>query len=150
MSQSKGIARMVLRAGLVVLATFLLWTGYQIQGRAYIQRSVTYELGWASWLKWNGVSVLAGLAIGLAMLLPRSVRYRPSRVILLAALPIVWLADSALLFGPNSAVKFGQQHLRFLLRWPASIDKFGFEPVMAIVAAVWLGLAIAAGFEQGQ
>lgn len=98
------------------------------------------------WLKWHGLYLLAGLSFGLAMVLPRRVRYRPGRALLLGAIPILLLAHLTVVLGPSSVVKFTQQHLGFVARWPSSNDLLLFESTMGTVVAVWLGLSIAAGF----
>jgi hypothetical protein len=147
-SQKDGIPRLVSRGVLVVLAVFLLWAGFIVHKHAAVQARATSTLPlWGSWLKWHGLYVIAGLSFGLAAALPRGVRYRLGRALLLGALPIVWLVHVGLV-GPG--VHFTVQHLGFVARWPSSADLAEFEWTMDAVAAAWLGLSIAAGFEQGK
>ena len=143
-SQKDGIPRMVARGALVVLAGFLLWAGFTSQMHTLTQRAATFTVPWGGWLKWHGLYLLAGLSFGLAMVLPRRVRYRPSRALLLGAIPILWLVHLTLTLGP--AVEFTQQHLGFVARWPSSSGLYAFETSMGLVVGVWLGLSLAAGF----
>ena len=147
-SQKDGVPRMVARGALVVLAVFLLWAGFTSEMHTQIQQGRTFILPWGGWLKWHGLYLLAGVSLGLAMILPRRVRYRPGRALLLGAIPILWLIHLTLILGPNSAVNFTLQHLGIVARWPSSpsLSQFESSPSMDLVAGVWLGLSIAAGF----
>lgn len=137
---------MLIRGALVVLAVFLLWAGFTSEKHSEIQRGATFILPWGGWLKWHGLYVLAGVSLGLAMVLPRRVRYKPGRALLLGAIPILWLIHLTLVLGPSSAVNFTLQHLRPVARWPSSGSLSEFEWSMDVVVGVWLGLSIAAGF----
>ena len=145
-SQKDGVPRMVARGALVVLAVFLLWAGFTSEMHAQIHTAATFTLPWGGWLKWHGLYLLAGVSLGLAMILPRRVRYRPGRALLLGAIPILWLMHLTLVLGPSSAVNFTLQHLRTVARWPSSGSLSEFEWSMDVVVGVWLGLSIAAGF----
>jgi hypothetical protein len=139
-----GIPLTVARVLLVLLAVVLLWQGFIISWHALVNSSVTFTFSWRSWLAGNGLYVASGLSLGLAALLPRRLRYRPGRALLLGAIPLVWLAHFTLIL---PASQFTQRHLHFLIGWPASDRLLNFESTLYGVATIWLGLAIAAGLE---
>jgi hypothetical protein len=144
--QKERVLTLAIRCVLVILAVWLLWLGFIVNLHATIQLSSTYRFSWRSWLGGNGLYVLGGFSFGLAAMLPRRVRYSLRRALVLGAIPLLWLAHVTLLL---PASHFTQQHLHFLMRWPASGQIFEFEVALNVVGAVWLGLAIAAGFEPG-
>ncbi len=144
--QKERVLTMAIRGVLVILAVWLLWLGFIVNLHSTIQLAATFEFSWRSWLGWNGLYVLGGMAFGLAAILPRRVRFSMRRALVLGAIPLLWLAHLTLLM---PASHFTQQHLHFLFTWPASGRMFDFEATLGAVAAVWLGLAIAAGFQPG-
>jgi hypothetical protein len=144
--QKERVLTLAIRCVLVILAVWLLWLGFIVSLHSNIQLASTFRFSWRSWVGWNGLYVLGGLSFGLAAMLPRRVRYSLRRALILAAIPIVWLTHVTLLM---PGLHFTQQHLHFLVRWPTSGQIFDFEWTLYGVAAVWLGLAIAAGFQPG-
>jgi hypothetical protein len=144
--KNEGGLKLAIRCVLVILAVWLLWLGFIVNLHATLQLSVTYIFNWRSWLGGNGLYVLGGFSFGLAAILPRRIRFSLRRALVLGAIPLLWLAHLTLLM---PASHFTQQHLHFLFTWPAPEQMLNFEATLGVVAAAWLGLAIAAGFEPG-
>ncbi len=135
--------RTVARAVLVVLAFVLLWAGNRALNHMALRASVTYVVPWGGWLWWIALLVLAGVAFGLAAMLPERLHFRPTRAVLLGIVPLLMLVHQAMVIGPSSAVQFTLRHLHFLNR------VFFFDTSSHYAITVMLGVAIAAGFAPG-
>jgi hypothetical protein len=69
--KNEGGLKLAIRGVLVILAVWLLWLGFIVNLHSTIQVAATFEFSWRSWLGWNGLYVLGGMAFGLAAILPR-------------------------------------------------------------------------------
>jgi hypothetical protein len=133
------------RVLVMVLALFLLWAGHHALVNMNMQRARTFVAPWGGWLWSLGLVVLSGAAFGLAAMLPEHARYRPTRALLLGAIPVLMLAYMTLDLGPPAA--FVHQHLRFLVSGFGRGQLFFFEEGDGFSAVpILLGVAVAAGF----
>jgi hypothetical protein len=97
---------------------------------------------WGDWFTLVGLFAAAGFVFGLAAVVPRSFRYRPSRALVLGILPLLGIVEMMLVAGPTSAVNFTQTQLGYLYDHPIKdLYYFGLW-----VLPVLLGVSIAAGF----
>jgi len=100
---------------------------------------------WGDWLMMEGMFMLAGAVFGFAAIMPRHIRYRFSRALILGTLPLLALIEMMLVAGPTSANNFTKAHLGYLYNHPITqLYYFGLW-----VLPVLLGVAIAAGFQSG-
>jgi hypothetical protein len=136
----------LVRAILVVGAMVLLVAADRAFQRMQVVSLSKFTLPtWGSWLESFGLMVLAGVAFGLAAMLPLRLRYRPLRALLLGIVPLLALIEYTLLAGP--AQRFTATHARwFDVHAPLLNDLTSFAPY---VLAVLLGVAIVAGFPAG-
>jgi|GEM_PF-5437553 hypothetical protein len=140
---------MILRAVLMGVALFFVWAADHVLFRMNIARARTFITPVGSWLWWICLLAIAGIAFGLAAMLPEHLRYHPVRALVLAIVPLLMLTDFTLSLGPSSLVRFGRDHLDFLVKHEFFFngqDSFA----VSFALAVFLGVAIASGFGPGE
>ncbi len=89
----------------------------------------------ADWVIWLAVVALAGFFFGLAAVPPSTLRYRIGPPLLLAAIPVMLLAHTVVLFG---------------VRWEALPDflatpRFYMDSPFQFGLATWVGVAFVSG-----
>jgi hypothetical protein len=140
------LPRAILRVFLTVMALVLLWAG----NRAFLHMQEhwarTFLRPWGSWLWSLGLLVLAGVAFGLAVLLPLRARFMPLRALVIGIVPLLMLAHATLISGPTSLTRFAGAHLRFLFNRIFFFDGPSQGAAALYVVAVFLGVAVASGF----
>jgi hypothetical protein len=77
--------RTPVRIALLAVTFFFIRAGFRAFDRMQHVRASTYTTTWGSWLWWMVLLTLAGLAFGFAAMLPRRLRYRPGRALLLGS-----------------------------------------------------------------
>lgn len=141
--------RTPVRVALLAVAFFFISAGFRAFDHMQVDRARTYTTTWGSWLWWMALLTFAGLAFGLAAMLPSRLRFRPGRALLLGVVPLLILIYLSMQAGPGDFVSWANQHLRFITNntwlntWLALQDivQTGF------ICSVLLGVAIAAGFD---
>ncbi len=120
---------------LLVLVSFILFWAYSHALDHYSMTAVRdLKYGWSGWIWWVLLVVCAGIAFGLAAVLPTHWHYHPIRALILGTLPLLAIVHEAMVFGP----------LISLHVWSFLNHVYFFDIVPA--AEVFLGVAIAAGF----
>ncbi len=135
----------LVRAILIVGAMVLLVVADRAFQHMTGVRAITYTTPWRSWLWSFGLMVLAGVAFGLAAMLPVRLRYRALRALLLAIVPLLGLVEYTMVIGPAAPFTTAHWHW-FEGHAPFFNDLASFVP---FVLAVLLGVAIVAGFPPG-
>ncbi len=126
--------RRVVRALLVLASFFFLWAFSHGLSNYSRTGAETFKYWWSGWLRWVLPAMCAGIAFGLAAVLPTRWHYHPISAFILGILPLLVIVHQAMIVGPLSSPTWGSflNHVYFFDTVPA--------------AEVFLGLAIAAGF----
>jgi len=135
--------RLLTRLLLVVLGVVLLWGSNRALFRSQVRfASAQAPPSWSGWVLWLGLAVLAGVAVGLAAMLPDHFGYRFGRAFVLGIVPLLLLAHLTFAVGP--LIRFTAENAH----WLVVTKGFFFDGLgIGYALAVALGVAIAAGFD---